>query len=118
MKASSRGIHSLVRDRQLKSVNERVYTCRVIWDFFFFPDGEEQGIREIEMPEMDLNKVGGMGVGLGSRVVLQWPVKVTTVMRFVMSELNLDKVWGGPGGRGKPGEPERVGGMEECSLCD
>lgn len=33
-----------------------------------------------------------------------------------MPELNLDKVWGGPGGRTKPGESERVGGMKNSSC--
>ena len=34
----------------------------------------------------------------------------------MMPELNLDKVWGGPGGRTKPGESERVGGMKNSSC--
>lgn len=33
-----------------------------------------------------------------------------------MPELNLDKVWGGPEGRGKPGGSERVGSMKNSSC--
>ena len=61
-----------------------------------------------------IKSVGWGGAGLVCSAA--GPVKVTTVMRFVMSELNLDKVWGGPGGRGKTGESERVRGMKNSSC--
>lgn len=62
--SSSRNSQSCERDRQLYGVNDRGIPAGLFGIFFFFsPDGEEQGIRETEMPEMDLNKVGGMGWG-------------------------------------------------------